>query len=94
LSENRPATLAREAAQAPRISALHHTDSFSPGGIVAKGTLDIEEGVPEETLRALEATGYKLGKSSGSRPVVMLNKPSEGIVQLGAREVHAGCKAF
>jgi hypothetical protein len=56
--------------------------------------LGAEEGVPEETFRALEAMGYTLGKGSGSRPVVMLIKPSEGVVQLGAREVHSGCKAF
>lgn len=84
----------QEAAEAPRVSTLHHTDSFSPGGIVAKGTLDIEEGVPEKTLRELEAMGYTLGKGSGSRPVVMLIKPSEGILQVAAREVRAGCKAF
>jgi gamma-glutamyltranspeptidase/glutathione hydrolase len=84
----------QEAAEAPRVSTLHHTDSFSPGGIVAKGTLDIEEGVPEETLRALEAMGYTLGKGSGSRPVVMLIKPSEGIVQVGAREVHSCVMAW
>ena len=84
----------QQAAEAPRVSTLHHTDSFSPGGIVGKGTLDIEEGVPVETLCALEAMGYTLGKGSGSRPVVMLNKPIEGIVQLGAREVHPGVMAW
>jgi gamma-glutamyltranspeptidase/glutathione hydrolase len=84
----------QEAAEAPRVTTLHHTDSFSPGGIVAKGTLDIEEGVPEETLDALEAMGYAMGKSPGSRPVVTLINPSDGIVHVAAREVHTGCKAY
>jgi len=85
---------AQEAAEAPRVSTLHHTDSFNPGGIVGEGTLEIEEGVPDATIRELEAMGYKVRRGFSSLPTVILNKAEEGIVQVGAREAHPGAMAW
>lgn len=85
---------AQEAAEAPRVSTLHHTDSFNPGGIVGEGVLEIQEGVPDATIGELEAMGYKVRRRFLSIPAVILNKEKEGIVQAGAREAHAGVRAW
>jgi len=85
---------AQEAAEAPRVSALHHTDSFNPGGIVGEGVLEIQKGMPEATIRELEALGYKVRRGFLSIPAVILNKADQGIVQVGAREAQAGRVAW
>ncbi len=85
---------AQEAAQAPRVSTLHHSDSFNPGGIVGEATLEIEEGVPDETIKELEGMGHKIRRGFSSFPSVILNKFGEGILQIGAREYHTGRMAW
>jgi len=84
----------QEAAEAPRVSTLHHTDSFNPGGIVGEGVLEIEQGVPDTTIGELEGMGYRIRRGFSSMPAVILNKAEEGIVQVGAREAHAGTRAW
>jgi gamma-glutamyltranspeptidase/glutathione hydrolase len=84
----------QEAAESPRVSTLHHTDSFNPGGIMGEGVLEIEEGVPGETIRELEGMGYRVRRGFSAMPSVILNKPEEGVVQVGAREAHPGARAW
>lgn len=84
----------QEATEAPRASTLHHTDSFNPGGIVGEGTLEIEEGVPDSTIEELRAMGYKIRRGFSSLPTAILNRADEGILQVGAREAHAGAMAW
>lgn len=84
----------QEAAESPRVSTLHHTDSFNPGGIMGEGVLEIEEGVPGETIRELEDMGYRVRRGFSAMPSVILNKPEEGVVQVGAREAHPGARAW
>ena len=84
----------QEAAEAPRVSTLHHTDSFNPGGIVGEGVLEVQKGVPDTTIRELEGMGYKVRRGFLSIPAVILNKAKEGTVQAGARETHAGAMAW
>jgi len=84
----------QEAAEAPRVSTLHHTDSFKPGGIVGEGTLEIEEGVSDEIARELQLIGYKVRRGFSSLPVAIVNDAERGLVQVGAREAHAGCMGW
>lgn len=85
---------AQQAVEAPRVSAMHHTNSFNPEGIVGEGVLEIEEGVPDATVSELEAMGYKVRRGFVSIPAVILNKANQGIAQVGAREAHAGAMAW
>jgi gamma-glutamyltranspeptidase/glutathione hydrolase len=84
----------QEAAEAPRVSTLHHTDSFKPGGIIGEGVLEIEEGVPVSTIRELEAMGYKVHRGFAALPVTILNDTRSGTVKVGAREAHAAIRAW
>ncbi len=82
------------AMEAPRVSTLHHTDSFNPGGIMAEGVLEIELGVPDATIHELEAMGYKVRRGFAALPVAILNDTRSGTLKLGAREAHAAIRAW
>jgi gamma-glutamyltranspeptidase/glutathione hydrolase len=84
----------QEAMEAPRVSTLHHTDSFNPGGIMGEGVLEIEEGVPDATIRELGDMGYKVRRGFAALPVAILNDAQSGTVKLGAREAHAALRAW